>query len=163
VWRRVRDPAVGTLAAGLSVWVSANPAQFGNMTSHATGGASVVGLLAVGPSVWVRAYPAQFGNLTSHAAGGVSDVGGMGACKLCTVWEPDFSCGRWCLGSLAPSSWILCVGNPAQFGNLTSRATGGVSEVGLLAVGPSVWVRTNYESYTVREPDFSCSRCCLGS
>jgi len=130
------------------VWARANPVHFGNLTSHAPGGATEFGLLAVGFFVWVHANPAQFGNLTSHATGGVSEVGlptvGLSVwVRAYTVWEPDFSCGRCCLGSWAPSSWILCVGNPAQFGNLTSRATGGVSEVGLLAVGLSVWVHAN--------------------
>jgi len=138
----------GLLAVGLSVWARANPVYFGNLTSHAPGGATEFGLLAVGFFVWVHANPAQFGNLTSHATGGVSEVGlltvGLSVwVRAYTVWEPDFSCGRRCLGSWAPSSWILCVGNPARFGNLTSRATGGVSEVGLLAVGLSVWVHAN--------------------
>merc|ERR1711881_65114 len=104
------------------------PAQFRKLTSRATGGVSEVGLLAVGLSVWVRTIVS------------------------CTVWDPDFSCNRWCLGSWAPSSWILCVGKPAQFGspkqfrNSTSHAAGGVLGVGLLAIGFSVWVRTKYDS-----------------
>merc|ERR1711964_171184 len=89
-----------------------NPAQFWNLTSHATGGASEVGLLAVGFFVWVHANPAQFGNLTSHATGGVSEVGlltvGLSVwVRAYTVREPDFSCSRWRLGSWAPSSWTL--------------------------------------------------------
>jgi len=91
----------------------------------------------------------------------------VGSCVPCTVREPGFSGSKWCLGHWAPSSWIFCVGNPAQFGNLTSHArcfgswapsswilcvdnpaqfgnrtshaTGGVLEVALLAVGLSVW------------------------
>jgi hypothetical protein len=113
------------------VWARANPGHFGNLTSHAPGGATEFGLLAVGFFVWVHANPAQFGNLTSHATGGVSEVGlltvGLSVwVRAYTVREPDFSCSRCCLGSLAPSSWLLCVGA--------------------------------CEPRTVREPDFSCNR-----
>ena len=55
----------GLVAVGPSVWVLANPVQFCNQASSASGGVSEEGLLAVALSVWVLANPAQFGNLDS--------------------------------------------------------------------------------------------------